>query len=106
MKKTITVKANGRDINLKFGMNTLIDMEEITGKSIDAITTQFTLSDIRGIILACLRQDKPETTPREAGEVLDDLLDEVGMEEVAKLVTKGFEVSMGKMPTTKAKPRK
>lgn len=105
-KKGKTLKIQGTSIELKFGMNTLVTIEELIDKPFQTLLTEgFTMKDFRSVIQACMLDKKPDTTPTDAGNALDEILEHIGMDELATLVGEGMVNSMGKMPTTNTKSK-
>ena len=92
MKKSVVVQLD-KVRNLRYGMNALVTIEELTGKSITKIDlSDISMKDLRTILFAGLYHEDKDLTPEKVG----DLLDEYGnLSEIAEKLGEAFSLAFG-----------
>ena len=92
MKKSVMIQLD-KIRNLRYGMNALVTIEELTGKSITKIDlTDISMKDLRTILFAGLYHEDKDLTPEKVG----DLLDEYGnLSEIAEKLGEAFSLAFG-----------
>lgn len=90
---------------LRYGMNALVLIEEVTGKTLsemlknknnlegDEQGVEFSFKDVRTIIYAGLSHEDKDLTPEIVGELIDEYGD---LEEITTKMGEAFEISFGK----------
>lgn len=74
-KKTVTIELD-KARNLRYGMNALVKVEELTGKSITKLDLEnLSMKDLRTIMFAGLHHEDKDLTPEKVGELIDDYSD-------------------------------
>ena len=92
MKKTVTLELD-RARNLRYGLNALIKIEELTGKSITQLDLRsISMKDLRTILYAGLYHEDKELTPERAGELIDEHSD---ITAVADKLGEAFNIAFG-----------
>lgn len=94
MSKPFVILELDKPRRLRYGMNALVTIEELLGKSfIDLQSSgEFSLKDFRTIIYAGLLHEDKELTP----EIIGDLIDEYStFEEVSKKMEEAFNRAFG-----------
>ncbi|MEG1520203.1 MAG: hypothetical protein RR458_04370, partial [Clostridia bacterium] len=72
MKNGVTIELD-KPRTLRFGVNALVVVEELTGKAITKLDlNNISMKDLRTIIYAGLVHDDKELTPEKAGELIDE----------------------------------
>ena len=75
MKKTVTIELD-KPRNLRYGINALIKVEELTGKPITKLDlNNISMKDLRTIVYAGLCHEDDSLTPEKVGELMDDYSD-------------------------------
>jgi hypothetical protein len=75
MKKSVTIELD-KPRNLRFGINALIRVEELTGKPITKLDLEnISMKDLRTIVYAGLCHEDKDLTPEKVGELMDDYSD-------------------------------
>ncbi len=70
-KKTVTIELD-KARNLRYGMNALVKVEELTGKSITKLDLEnISMKDLRTILFAGLYHEDNDLTPEKVGELID-----------------------------------
>ncbi|MGH0775293.1 hypothetical protein ACQVSN_27075 [Bacillus mobilis] len=93
MKKTVAIKAD-KVRNLKFGMNSLIELEEILGKPLTSLAEGNTMADVRKMLFIGLKWEDKELTLTNTGDIIDIIIEESGMDYLMAQVTKALDGSM------------
>lgn len=77
--KTTSIIIGGKARNLKFDMNSLVELEEIYGTVDAAFATleKGKMKDVRNVVWAGLLHDEPELTVREVGAMIS--VEDLGM---------------------------
>lgn len=91
MKKGITYELD-RPRTLRYGMNALAKIEDITGKSLMSLDlASVSIKDLLAIVYAGLYHEDKELTLEQVGDLIDDYsnLNEVA-EKVGKALTEAF----------------
>ena len=72
MKKSVTIELD-KIRNLRYGMNALVKIEEIIGKSITKLDlSNISMKDLRTILFAGLYHEDKELTPKKVGDLIDN----------------------------------
>jgi len=75
MKKSVTIELD-KARNLRYGLNALIKVEELTGKTITKLDLEnISMKDLRTILYAGLYHEDKDLTPEKVGELIDDYSD-------------------------------
>lgn len=78
--------------NIRLNTNALVKLEDIIGKPLSEIGSNFGIKEIRSILfVGLLHEDKSLTL-----DAVGDLIDLVGVEAVAEAVGKAMELAIGK----------
>lgn len=96
-KKSIVLEVNGAPKLMKLGFNGLIALEEALGKPITEIANgEVAFSDLRTMFHVALKHggDK-KLTLEDTGDILDDVIDNKGMNYLTDKLTELFESIMG-----------
>lgn len=92
MKKTVTIELD-KARNLRYGMNALVKVEELTGKSITKLDLEnLSMKDLRTILFAGLYHEDRELTPEKVGELIDE---HSNIAAVAEKLGEAFTVAFG-----------
>lgn len=75
---------------LKYTVNSMADMEELTGKTMSEMMELGEVSAIRGMFWAGLVHDNKNMNLNEAGDLLGEYMKEHGMGEASQLIIKGL----------------
>jgi len=103
LKKFVTINVGGKDYKIRFGMNNIIQLEEKLGKGIGEIKGG-TLQEIRAMIYCTVSPNFENE--EQAGEWMDDALDEMSMEDLIKKLIEAMELGMGKQKPVKKSQKK
>jgi len=72
MKKSVTIELD-RPRNLRYGINALIKVEEMTGRTISKLDLEnISMKDLRTILYAGLYHEDKDLTPDRVGALIDD----------------------------------
>lgn len=99
-------EADGKSYELKYTVNGMADLEEVTGRPFSDIMTSGEFSAVRALFYAGLSDTNPKLTLRGAGAVLEAYLAEGhGLEDAFELVNKATEQA-GFLQAGKATPKR
>jgi len=99
MKKGVTIELD-RPRTLRYGMNALAKVEELTGKSMMSLDLQNVgIKDLLAIILAGLYHEDNTLTVEKVGDLIDEYSD---INTVADKLGKAFSLAFGKAKGNKA----
>lgn len=74
-KKTVSIQLD-KERNLRYGMNALIKVEELTGRPISKLDLDnITMKDLRTIVYAGLYHEDKDLNPEQVGEIIDEYAD-------------------------------
>jgi hypothetical protein len=91
-KKTVTIELD-KARNLRYGMNALVKVEELTGKSITKLDLEnLSMKDLRTILFAGLYHEDRDLTPEKVGELIDE---HSNIAAVAEKLGEAFTVAFG-----------
>jgi len=91
-KKTVTIELD-KARNLRYGMNALVKVEELTGKSIIKLDLEnLSMKDLRTILFAGLYHEDRDLTPEKVGELIDE---HSNIAAVAEKLGEAFTVAFG-----------
>ncbi len=86
--------------NLKFGINTLIELEKRMGKSISNMSDSFSLSDFRTILYLGLKWEDRDLTEEETGSLMDIAIGNYGIQYLSNKLKEAMEsISKGAKET-------
>ncbi len=92
MKKSVTLELD-KARNLRYGINALVKVEELTGKSITKLDLDnISMSDLRTIVYAGLCHEDKDITPEKVGELIDEYS---SVEVVAEKMGEAFTLAFG-----------
>lgn len=94
-KKIVTLKYGEETRNLKFGMNALIELEQLLGKPLTAISEEMSMSDLRAMFFVALKHEDKELTLEGTGDILDDIISELGMQEMSNKIGEALKKAIG-----------
>ena len=101
MKKGVAIELDKIRM-LRYGINALVAIEDLTGKAITALDlANVKMKDLRTIIYAGLSHEDKELTPEKVGEIIDNF---GSIEEIAEKVGEAMTLAFGK--GGKADPKK
>ena len=98
----VFVKINDTPYQLKLGLNDLVAFEKVTGKSMMVENMEMSLEDMRLLFYLALKggNRKYDGDVETAGELVDALIQEEGMENFSDVLGDVFENFMGKPKQT------
>lgn len=77
IKKSVTIELD-KARNLRYGINALVTIEELTGHAITTLDlNKISVKDLRTILYAGLVHEDKELTPEKVGSLIDDYSDMV-----------------------------
>ena len=92
MKKTVSIELD-KARNLRYGINALIKVEELTGKALTKLDLEsLSMKDLRAILFAGLCHEDKTLTPERVGEIIDDYS---SINEIAEKLGEAFTVAFG-----------
>ncbi len=92
MKKTVTIELD-KARNLRYGMNALVKVEELTGKTITKLDLEnISMKDLRTILFAGLYHEDKTLTPESVGNLIDEYSN---ITAVADKLGEAFNVAFG-----------
>jgi len=82
--------------NVKFGMNGLIELEELMGKPISEIENGFSMEDLRTFFYVGLKWEDKDLTPEKVGDLMDQAIEknEEGFNYLAEVMTEAVEKAL------------
>lgn len=91
-KKSVTIELD-KARNLRYGMNALVKVEELTGRPITKLDLEsISMKDLRTILYAGLYHEDDSLSPEKVGELIDDYSN-IG--DVAEKLGEAFTVAFG-----------
>ena len=83
--------------NLRYGMNALIELENLLGKPITELDDELSMKDMRTIFYVGLKCEDRELTHERTGELMDEGIfnNEEGLQYLAETLGKAIERSLG-----------
>ena len=92
MKKSVTIELD-KARNLRYGINALVKVEELTGKSITKLDLEnISMKDLRAILFAGLYHEDLDLTPEKVGTLIDEHSD-IG--KIAEKLGEAFGLAFG-----------
>jgi hypothetical protein len=92
MKKSVVIQLD-KIRNLRYGMNALVTIEKLTGKSITKIDlSDISMKDLRTILFAGLYHEDKELTPEKVGNLIDE---HENLSEIAEKLGEAFSLAFG-----------
>lgn len=100
--RTVLIKAD-KERNLKFGINALIDMEEIVGRPLEELQNGASIKDLRTMLYVGLKWEDKQLTQESTGDIMDAAVDNMGFEALSEALGKAMESAFGgaAMPSDK-----
>lgn len=93
MKKSVTIELD-KARNLRYGINALVKVEELTGKSITKLDLEnISMKDLRTIVFAGLFHEDNMLSPESVGNLIDEYST---VEETASKLGEAFTLAFGK----------
>lgn len=92
MKKGLTFQTEEGIYSLRFSVNNLCKLEDLLGKPLAQLGDNVGLRELRTMFYCGIT---PSVTMEECGDIIGDIIEEKGIEEVNNLVTKALNISMG-----------
>ena len=91
LKRGVTIELD-RPRTLRYGMNALIKIEELIGKSLAKLDfEEMAIKDLRTIVYAGLFHEDKELTPEKCADLIDDYSDiATAAEKVGEAITLAF----------------
>lgn len=86
-----------KERHLKYGFNSLIELEEVMGRPLTDLDDGVAMSDLRAIIYVGLKWEDSELTEESTGDLIDEGIEnnENGMEYIGEVVGKAVQKSLG-----------
>ena len=86
-----------KERHLKFGFNSLIEMEKVIGRPLTELDDGVSIADLRSIIYVGLKWEDPELTEEGTGDLIDEGIEnnDGGMEYIGEVVGKAVQKSLG-----------
>jgi hypothetical protein len=81
--KIVAVEAD-RQRYLKFGVNQLIEIEELLGRGLTDLGESTSMKDLRTILFVGLKWEDKTLKQEDAGDIMDTMIEKHGMEYVSK----------------------
>jgi len=86
-------ESNEKSYDLKYTVNAVADMEEMTGAGLSSITQSGEIYAMRALFWAGLIDSNPELTVKQAGDIMGGYIQAHGPQECMVLITKSLEES-------------
>lgn len=100
---SIPFEAGGRSLAIRFGINALVHLETVTGKSANQLFNDMgrnpPMSLLRSVFAAGIVAD-----PKPTEEQVGDMMDELTLERVGSLITQAMEAAYPKAEAKRGKP--
>lgn len=106
-KGEVTITAGGETYRLAFTTNAMCEVEDATGKSINAVLAEMSnpervgIRELRLLLWASLTEHHPDITIRDAGRICD----EIGAGGVGDLIGRAVEQAFPPAEPTAGKPK-
>lgn len=92
MKKSVTIELD-KARNLRYGINALVTVEELTGKPLTKLDLEsVSIKDLRAILYAGLCHEDKTLTPEKVGQLIDDY---TNITEIAGKLGEAFTLAFG-----------
>lgn len=102
MKKSVVVELD-KARNLRYGINALCTIEELTNKTITTLDlNHLSVKDLRSILFAGLSHEDDTLTPEKVGSLIDDYSD---ITSISNKLGEAFTLAFGN-PKNKKNPQK
>lgn len=96
MAKTVMIQAD-KARNLKYGINQLIELEELLGKPVATMEMDnFSMKDLRTMFFVALKWEDKELSQEKAGDIMDLVIEAEGIESLSKNLGKAMELAFNK----------
>lgn len=92
--KTVALKMD-KVRNLRYGINAIIQLEELMGRSVSEMTDDVSMKDLRTMLYVGLKWEDKELTEELTGDLMDLAIENEGMEEVSNKIGKAFQLAFG-----------
>ncbi|MCA1025787.1 hypothetical protein LCM23_06755 [Cytobacillus kochii] len=93
--KIVAVEAD-KNRHLKYGVNQLIEIEEMLGRSVTELGTSTGIKDLRTIMYVGLRWEDKELNEEKTGDIMDSMIEKHGMDYVSEKLAKAMEKASSK----------
>jgi hypothetical protein len=97
MKKEVNITIGGKEYAFRFGISAMCKLEALTGKPVSEIKGN-SMTEIRALIASGI---KPAMTVEEAGDFMDEAIEEVGMDGLMKIVNEAMGLAFGEAESKK-----
>ena len=92
MKKSVAIELD-KARNLRYGINALVTVEELTGKPLTKLDLEsVSIKDLRAILYAGLCHEDKTLTPEKVGQLIDDY---TNITEIASKLGEAFTLAFG-----------
>ena len=95
---TVAIRTKNKIYRLKYGLNSLIEIEQIS-KSLDEVLDKldkgFDLETIRLLFYFGNRFENNTLTFKEAGDIIDEILEEIAIDELCGRIQEAIFLSLG-----------
>lgn len=98
MAKITTIKAD-KERHLKLGVNSLIELEEVLNKPISELSEGMGFTEFRAILYLAMKWEDKELTYEKTGDIMDEIIDSMGMDFLGDTIAKLIQGSMGILPS-------
>ncbi len=95
MRQTVTIEAD-RTIQLRFGFNQLVELEDTLGKPLTELDNNIGIKDMRAILFVALKKDDPTLTLEQTGDIIDDVIEAKSIEYLTQKLAEVMELTFGK----------
>ena len=97
MAKTVMIQAD-KARNLKYGINQLIELEELLGKPVATMEMEnFSMKDLRTMFYVALKWEDKKLTHETAGDIMDSVIENEGIESLSASIGKAMELAFNKV---------
>lgn len=97
MRKIIDIEMD-KTRHLKYGMNTMIQVEKELGKPLSTLANeQFKLADLRTLLYLGLKWEDNQLTPDSVGDLMDIAIEKHGMQYISEQLGQAIQGAFGQM---------
>ncbi|MGB3160392.1 MAG: hypothetical protein WBA84_04000 [Carnobacterium sp.] len=93
-KKIVTIQMD-KERHMKIGMNALVQLEKEMGKPITEISKGVSMADLVSIFYIALKWEDKKLTKEITGDIMDDCIDEHGMDYLTEKMSEALSGAMG-----------
>jgi len=102
--KSIILRAD-KARNLRYSTNAFCKMEEMTGKPVTQLAENAGMSDLRVMLFCGLYWEDNDLTEEKAGDIMDIVMQNHGIDELTDKISKAMELAMGEKKVLGKKKR-